>query len=160
MTVRSKRFDRFCHQTLHQTLGLSARLVRDLKNKTITLNSMTWHLTLSSPFDSGIIKVSSFVTRLARSVEWMFYSPTLYRQTIQKTLLPCSPPVLPPVKWVQLWSLNTLPEARSLCYRFLYNKLYCQGSVSRIAPDVSGAYQLCQVPLEDINHLLIMCHFK
>lgn len=78
------------------------------------------------------------------------------RKTIQETLLLCSPLT----KWIQFWSLNTSPEARTLCYHFLYDKLYCQDSVSRFAPDVSAACRLCQAPLEDINHPLITCPFK
>ncbi|KAG1054757.1 hypothetical protein G6F43_003241 [Rhizopus delemar] len=55
---------------------------------------------------------------------------------------------------------ETLPEARRMCYRLLYDKLHSQGSVSRSTPDVSAACQLCQASIEDVNHLLAMCPFK
>lgn len=56
--------------------------------------------------------------------------------------------------------LEDSTEVRTICFRFINNKLHCNTSVSWFDPTVSAACSLCHDPLEDINHLLITCSFK
>ncbi|KAG1135701.1 hypothetical protein G6F37_012597 [Rhizopus arrhizus] len=119
---------------------LSGRLVRNLQNRTVTLNNMTWNLILNNYPDLGSVDDFPFT----QSDTFLTYP--------LRTLLP--------LKWKQFWSLKILPEARTICFRFISNKLHCNASVPRFDPTVSAAYSLCHDPLEDIYHLLITCSFK
>ncbi|KAG1271728.1 hypothetical protein G6F65_012202 [Rhizopus arrhizus] len=139
---------------------LSGRLVRDLQNRTVTLNNMTWNLILNDYPDLGSVDDFPFVSWLTRSVDWISFHPQEYRQTQSDTLLTHPLSTLSPLKWKQFWSLKILPEARIICFRFIYNKLHCNASVSRFDPTTTAACSLCHAALEDVNHLLITCSFK
>ncbi|KAG1256105.1 hypothetical protein G6F68_009932 [Rhizopus microsporus] len=88
------------------------------------------------------------------------FHPQDYRQTQSDILLTYSLSTLPPPKWKQFWSLKILPEARTIWFRFIYNELHCNASISRFDSTVPTTCSLCHDPLEDINHLLIHCPFK
>jgi hypothetical protein len=139
---------------------LFSRLVWDLQYRIIQLNNMLWYLILNSSPDPGSIDDSRFVTCLTIFVDWLSFCPLIYQQTLQGILLPYSPFVLPPAKWTQLWSLKALTEARTLCFRFIYQKVGCQESVSQFNPDVSATCTVCYASMENINHLMIECLFK
>ncbi|KAG1136232.1 hypothetical protein G6F37_012162 [Rhizopus arrhizus] len=115
---------------------------------------MVWYLVLNSSPDPGSIDDSRFVTCLTIFVDWLSFCLLIYHQTLQGILLPYSPFTLPPAKWTQLWSLKTLTEARTLCFRFIYQKVRCQESVSQSNPDISAACTLCYALMENINHLM------
>ncbi|KAG1141760.1 hypothetical protein G6F37_002808 [Rhizopus arrhizus] len=83
-----------------------------------------------------------------------------FRQNHIANLHPSRPPALSSLNWTRFWPLKVLPEARTLCFRFIYGKLHCQNSVTRFNPDVSGVCRFCLVPNEDINHMLIFCPAK
>lgn len=53
-----------------------------------------------------------------------------------------------------------LPEARTLCFRFIYGKLHCQNSVAHFKPDVFDAYCFCPASSKGINPLFIFCPAK
>ncbi|KAG1138258.1 hypothetical protein G6F37_010761 [Rhizopus arrhizus] len=139
---------------------LSGRLVRDLQNRTVTLNKMIWNLILNNYPDPGSADDFPFVSWLTRSVDWISFHPQDYRQTQSDILLTYSLSTLPPLKWKQFWSLKILPEARAIWFRFIYNKLHCNASISRFDSTVPTTCSLCHDPLEDINHLLIHCPLK
>lgn len=101
-----------------------------------------------------------FISWLAPSVDWISFRPQEYRQTQSNILLTYSLCALPPPKWKLLWPLTILPDARIIYFRFMYNKLHCNASVSRFDPTVSDACSLCHGPLKGINYMLINCSFK
>lgn len=73
---------------------------------------MPWHLVLNSSPDPGGIDDFLFVVCLTRSVTWLSFWSSVYRQTPQEALLLSSPLTLPPIKRAQIWSLENLSEAR------------------------------------------------
>ncbi|KAG1355678.1 hypothetical protein G6F62_002275 [Rhizopus arrhizus] len=112
---------------------LSARLLRDLQNRTVKLNDMTWQVILNTSTDPGNVTDYPFVTWLTRSLEWVSFCPR---------------------------NLTILPEARSFSFRFIHGKLHSQSSVARFNPDVSVTCKFCNIPSEDISHLLVECPHK
>ncbi|KAG1456837.1 hypothetical protein G6F46_005112 [Rhizopus delemar] len=54
---------------------LAAWLLRDLNNRIITLNNMTWALILNLSPDLGQIDDSPFVSWLTRSPDWDIVQP-------------------------------------------------------------------------------------
>ncbi|KAG1042538.1 hypothetical protein G6F43_011881 [Rhizopus delemar] len=139
---------------------LSARLFRDLQNRTVTLNNMTWNLILNISPDPGLIDDTPFLFWLSRSTPWISFHPQEFRQTQLDLLLPCSPSPWSPSKWTQFWSFKMLPEARTWWFRFLYGKLHCQETVARFDPHVTTICKFCYAPVEDLHHLIIDCPFK
>ncbi|KAG1426931.1 hypothetical protein G6F59_004009 [Rhizopus arrhizus] len=101
-----------------------------------------------------------FVTWLTRSFEWVSFCPRVYRQTQLDSLLPCPASIIPPDGWLRFWKLTILPEARSFSFRFIHGKLHSQSSVARFNPDISVTCKFCNVPSEDISHLLVECPHK
>ncbi|KAG0780139.1 hypothetical protein G6F21_012267 [Rhizopus arrhizus] len=134
---------------------LSARLLRDLQNRTVKLNDMTWQVILNTSTDPGSVTDYPFVTWLTRSFEWVSFCPRVYRQTQLDSMLPCPASIIPPDGWLRFWNLTILPEARSFSFRFIHGKLHSQSSVARFNPDVSATCKFCNVPSEDISHLLV-----
>ncbi|KAG1391074.1 hypothetical protein G6F58_012801 [Rhizopus delemar] len=57
---------------------LSGRLVRDLQNRTVTLNNMTWNLILNDYPDPGSVDDFPFVSLPADPVRHTSYPPTFY----------------------------------------------------------------------------------
>ncbi|KAG0778408.1 hypothetical protein G6F57_013194 [Rhizopus arrhizus] len=121
---------------------------------------MTWNLILNDYSDPGSIDDFPFVSWLTQSVDWISFHPQDYRQTQSNTLLTYPLCTLPPPKWKQFWPLKIIHETRTICFRFIYNKLHCNVSVPRFNSTVSAACSLCHDTLEDVNHLLITCSFK
>ncbi|KAG1397789.1 hypothetical protein G6F58_011452 [Rhizopus delemar] len=121
---------------------------------------MTWNLILNDYSDPGSIDDFPFVSWLTQSVDWISFHPQDYRQTQSNTLLTYPLCTLPPPKWKQFWPLKIIHETRTICFRFIYNKLHCNVSVPRFNSTVSAACSLCHDPLQDINYLLIICSFK
>ncbi|KAG0780006.1 hypothetical protein G6F21_012333 [Rhizopus arrhizus] len=78
---------------------LSGRLVRDLQNRTVTLNNMTWNLILNDYPDPCSVDDFPFVSWLTRSVDWISFHPQDYRQTLSNTLLTHPLSTLSPLKW-------------------------------------------------------------
>ncbi|KAG0806282.1 hypothetical protein G6F17_011128 [Rhizopus arrhizus] len=101
-----------------------------------------------------------FVTWLTRSLEWVSFCPRVYRQTQLDSMLPCPDPIIPSDGWLRFWNLTILPEARSFCFRFIHGKLHSQSSVARFNPDISAICKFCNVPPEDISHLLVEYPYK
>ncbi|KAG1459414.1 hypothetical protein G6F55_004775 [Rhizopus delemar] len=122
---------------------------------------MTWALILNLSPDLGQVDDSPFVSWLTRSPDWILYSPKVFRQNQIPTLdLGNLITTFSSADWARFWSLRMFPEARSLCFRFLYGKLHCQLTIVRFNLDVSSACKLCQTPREDIHHLVISCPYK
>ncbi|KAG1145286.1 hypothetical protein G6F46_005399 [Rhizopus delemar] len=69
---------------------LSARLFRDLQNRTVTLNNMTWTLILNISPDSGLVDDTPFISQLSMSASWISFHPQDFCQTQLDPLLPCS----------------------------------------------------------------------
>ncbi|KAG1381406.1 hypothetical protein G6F60_002045 [Rhizopus arrhizus] len=59
---------------------LSGHLVRDLQNRTVTLNNI-WNLILNNHPDPGSVDDFSFVSWLTRSIDWISFHLQNYRQT-------------------------------------------------------------------------------
>ncbi|KAG1041244.1 hypothetical protein G6F43_012130 [Rhizopus delemar] len=135
---------------------LSARLLRDLQNRTVKLNEMTWQVILNTSTDPGSVTDYPFVTWLTRSFDWVSFCPRVYRQNQLDSMLPCPASIIPSDGWLRFWNLTILPEARSsFCFRFIHGKLHNQSSIVRFNPDVSATCKFCNVPSEDISHLLV-----
>ncbi|KAG1040050.1 hypothetical protein G6F43_012369 [Rhizopus delemar] len=139
---------------------LSARLLRDLQNRTVKLNEMTWQVILNTSIDPGSVTDYPFVTWLTRSFEWVSFCPRVYRQAQLDSMLPCPASIISSDGWLRFWNLTILPEARSFCFRFIHGKLHSQSSIARFNPDVSAICKFCNVPSEDIPHLLVECPHK
>ncbi|KAG1137339.1 hypothetical protein G6F37_011427 [Rhizopus arrhizus] len=56
---------------------LSARLIRDLQNRTVKLNDMTWQVILNTSTDPDNVTDYPFVTWLTRSLEWVSLSSSI-----------------------------------------------------------------------------------
>ncbi|KAG1048926.1 hypothetical protein G6F43_008720 [Rhizopus delemar] len=139
----------------------AAWLLRDINSRIITLNGMIWALILNLSPDLGQVDVYPFVSRLIHSPDWILYNPKVFWQNQIAALDPGNLiTTLSSADWVRFWSLKMLPEARSLCFRFLFDKLHCQLTIAHFNPDVSSACKLCKIPREDIHHLVISCPYK
>lgn len=139
---------------------LSARLLRDIHNRIVKLNDMTWHTIFHTYADPGNVTEDPFVTWLTRTVDWVSFRPQANRQKQLDSLFPCSFSVTSSVNWALFWSLTILPEARSLCFHFMYGKLHCQSTIARFNPDVNATCKFCNEPTETISHLLVECPRK
>ncbi|KAG1544709.1 hypothetical protein G6F49_011006 [Rhizopus delemar] len=139
---------------------LSARLLRDLQNRTAKLNEMTWQVILNTSTDAGRVTDYPFVTWLTRSLEWIPFCPRVCRQIHLNSMLPYPASIIPSDGWFRFWNLTILPEAQLFCFRFIHGKLHSQSSIDRFNPDVSATCKFCNVPSEDISHLLVECPHK
>ncbi|KAG1452906.1 hypothetical protein G6F46_009499 [Rhizopus delemar] len=74
------------------------RRLRELHNRTITLNKMTWNLILNNYPDRDSVDDFPFVSWLSRSVDWISFHPQVYRQSQSDVLLTYSLSILPPPK--------------------------------------------------------------
>ncbi|KAG1048807.1 hypothetical protein G6F43_008830 [Rhizopus delemar] len=138
-----------------------ARLLRDVQNRTVKLNDMTWQIILSTSTDPGSVTDYPFVTCLTKSLELVSFCPRVYRQTQLDAMLPCPAYIISSDGWLRFWNLTILPEARSsFCFRFIHGKLHNQSSIVRFNPDVSATCKFCNVSSEDISHLLMECSHK
>ncbi|KAG0964173.1 hypothetical protein G6F31_006966 [Rhizopus arrhizus] len=97
---------------------LSGRLVRDLQNRTVTLNNMTWNLILNDYPDPGSIDDFPFVSWLTRTVDWISFHPQDYRQTQSDTLL--THPLSTIKKSFFFFCKIKKPEFKSLLYFILF----------------------------------------
>ncbi|KAG1612722.1 hypothetical protein G6F44_013375 [Rhizopus delemar] len=108
---------------------LSSWLTRDLQRRIISLNDLTWSLILHETTDVGTVDDTPFVSWFTRSSYWYLFDSKVFRLNQLSSLLPLSFSTWSSQKWRQFWSLKIAPEARSLWYRFLYNKLHCQTAI-------------------------------
>ncbi|EIE78403.1 hypothetical protein RO3G_03107 [Rhizopus delemar RA 99-880] len=139
---------------------LSSWLTRDLQRRIISLNDLTWSLILHETTDVGTVDDTPFVSWFTRSSYWYLFDSKVFRLNQLSSLLPLSFSTWSSQKWQQFWSLKIAPEARSLWYRFLYNKLHCQVTVSRFDSQVTDMCNFCQDTPEDLRHLFVDCHKK
>lgn len=135
-------------------------LTRDLQRRIISLNDLTWSLILHETTDVGTVDDTPFVSWFTRSSYWYLSDSKVFRLNQLSRLLSLSFSTWSSQKWQQFWSLKIVPEARSLCYRFLYNKLHYQVTVSRFDPQVTDMCNFCQDVFEDLRHLFVDCHKK
>ncbi|KAG0941011.1 hypothetical protein G6F32_008588 [Rhizopus arrhizus] len=139
---------------------LSSWLARDLQRRIISLNDLTWSLILHETTDVGTVDDTPFVSWFTRSSYWYLFDSKVLCLNQLSSLLPYSFSTWSSQKWQQFWSLEIAPEVRSLWYRFFYNKLHCQVTVSRFDPQVTAMCNFCQDAPEDLRHLFVDCHQK
>ncbi|KAG0779450.1 hypothetical protein G6F22_010628 [Rhizopus arrhizus] len=124
------------------------------------LNDLTWSLILHETTDVGTVDDTPFVSWFTRSSYWYLFDSKVLCLNQLSSLLPYSFSTWSSQKWQQFWSLEIAPEVRSLWYRFFYNKLHCQVTVSRFDPQVTAMCNFCQDAPEDLRHLFVDCHQK
>jgi hypothetical protein len=125
---------------------LSERFVRELQNSTVFLNDTTWSLILTDSEAPNIVDdrpfVHSFTTEGFRSAQ-----------------LDCLPPIpvssLTKQQRLFFCSLPMLPEARSLWFRMLHNKVYHQSLIAPFSVDISASCSHFSLVSEDMAHFPI-----
>ncbi|KAI8985421.1 hypothetical protein BDB01DRAFT_721211, partial [Pilobolus umbonatus] len=75
-------------------------------------------------------------------------------------LLPTTDTLASGIDWHPFWALINTPESRSLWYRIIHGKVYCQKSIALCRTDTSDQCPFCHHVVETIPHLLFECPTK
>ncbi|SAL96034.1 hypothetical protein, partial, partial [Absidia glauca] len=141
--------------------NLSARLLRDILQRSATLASSfahhltTWNCTL------GIIDDSPLVHAFLATDHWNHFQAKAHRQRLLTTLPPSRPPpTLSPQKWKRFWTTDMHLICRTLWYRLLIGKLYCADTLSRSMPASPPGCHFCSSGSESLVHLFVSCPSK
>ncbi|CAO3588961.1 unnamed protein product [Absidia cylindrospora] len=109
----------------------------------------------------GSINDSPLVTNFLQSTSWTQYTPRSHRQRLLTSLPQVQPPPsLSPRLWHTFWQHPQHLYARTLWYRLLLGKLYCQRSLAHFRPSTTPLCLFCSESPEDLQHMFVTCTSK
>lgn len=140
---------------------LSARLLRDILNRTITLHASFRHHLTTWDQPLGAIIDQPMISTFTQLDSWKNFKARDHRlRLLDRLPQTAPPPLLSPSGWKAFWSKPLHLSARTIWYRLLLGKLHCQSSRSRFDQSQSRSCKLCFAEEESVDHLFVTCPSK
>ncbi|ORZ06416.1 hypothetical protein BCR42DRAFT_472695, partial [Absidia repens] len=109
----------------------------------------------------GEIEDDTLIHAFVSQEHWSNFQSRQHRSLLMSKMpLPKYSPFFPSTTWQRFWHQPMDLDARSLWYRLLHGKLYCQKLWSRFQPSSSSTCLFCSHANEDLHHLFLSCPIK
>ncbi|CAO3599249.1 unnamed protein product [Absidia cylindrospora] len=110
---------------------------------------------------AGEIADDLLIQAFVSQPHWSQYQARQHRRLLLSTMSPSKWfPSFPSTTWQRFWHQPMDLDARSLWYRLLHKKLYCQQLWSRFRPSATSMCLFCSYANEDLHHLFLSCPAK
>ncbi|KAG0978525.1 hypothetical protein G6F29_009263 [Rhizopus arrhizus] len=142
--------------------NLARKLLRDVQNRIVKLSDIIWNVILNPSSSCGNVSDDPLIAIFCSLPGWIKLRKKIHRQQlIAKSHPVVSPLSIPFEKWKEFWIQTIRPEARSLWFRLLHRKLFCQEllSIRHIRENVPNC-AFCPSTIEDLEHLFVNCPRK
>ncbi|CAO3588537.1 unnamed protein product [Absidia cylindrospora] len=110
---------------------------------------------------AGEIADDLLIQAFVSQPHWSQYQTRQHRRLLLSNMSPSKWfPSFPSTTWQRFWHQPMHLDARSLWYRLLHKKLYCQQLWSRFRPSATSICLFCSYANEDPHHLFLSCPAK